>query len=166
LKVKLDIGRTVSTIANIGVLGGLVFVGLQLKQEAEVAQADRIVNIVDGNRYWAELLSMNSGINNAELWNKGRFGQPLSETEKVIFDALAQAWESDYWLSWFLQEEMGSALTVSASSRWAKDIALDLHEYPGLRDFWIRYQSRIAQTTEQRPWSNTVEAELSQLDEE
>lgn len=75
---KIDFGQTISILANLGVIGGLIFVGMQLQQDRELAVIAGTEASADARRYWAELVT-----NNSEVWVKGRNGEDLVETEQA-----------------------------------------------------------------------------------
>ena len=96
---KLDLGQTINTLANVGVIAGIVFLGLELQQNNLLLrnQARYVLmdNIVTANTRWAE---------NAELMDvrvKAINGEPLSQAEilRLVADSAAVfanwAWEYD-----------------------------------------------------------------------
>ena len=142
-----------------GVLGGLIFVGLQVRQERQVAQTETIYQANDTRMYWAELITSNS-----DVWVKGLAGETLSRTEEAEFNAMAVAWELTQYSSWY----SNVLLSQQPPERFAKGAALELYTYPGLLAFWRRLVERDIQidpTAATDPWFSSVNAEIDRLEE-
>ena len=141
------------------VLGGLIFVGLQLMQDRQIASTEVIAEAASRRMYWAELIGQNP-----EVWVKGLAGQPLSATEAVHFDALATSWEVSHY-SYFYNS---TQLDVSPDARFVREWALELHTNPGLLVWWRAFQKRMSYTSpkdaEISDWPELVEEELAQLE--
>ena len=56
----------IELVAVFSIVASLIFVGLQIKQEQEIAAANSVSMAAEGNRYWAELV-----LENTEVWLKG-----------------------------------------------------------------------------------------------
>ena len=142
-----------------GVLGGLIFVGLQLMQDRQIASTTVLAEAASRRMYWAELIGQNPG-----LWVKGLAGQPLSVTEAVQFDALATSWEISHYSYFYNSITMG----VSTDVRFVREWALELHTNPGLLAWWRAFQERKNYTSPGdlaiSDWSKLVEEELAKLE--
>ena len=101
--------------------------GLQIRQEREIAATASVASAAEGRKHLAELISDNS-----EVWVKGLAGQPLSEYDIVIFRALADAQRLDYYASWY----RASRLNHVPMERFPIQYATKLVENPGLLKFW------------------------------
>ena len=64
---QINLAQTINTIANVGVIAGLVFVGLQLKQDRKVAE---ITSLFDGKK---DLLA-----NHCHRWKLRNLSKSLS----------------------------------------------------------------------------------------
>ena len=53
---KIEFRQTITTVANLGVIGGLIFVGLQLMQDRQIATNAAILDVANTRMYWAELV--------------------------------------------------------------------------------------------------------------
>ena len=144
-----------------GVLGGLIFVGLQLMQDRQIAATEVIAEAAERRMYWAELIGQSP-----DLWVKGLSGQPLSVTEAAQFDALATSWE----LSHFSYYYSSNQLSISPTARFVREWALELHTHPGLLAWWHAYQQRMAYTSptdrDYSEWPDQVEEELARLEDD
>ena len=141
------------------VLGGLIFVGLQLMQDRQIASTEVIAEAASRRMYWAELIGQNP-----EVWVKGLAGQPLSATEAVHFDALATSWELSHYSYFYNSNQLG----VSADKRFVREWALELHTNPGLLEWWRAFQQRMNYTSPGdlaiSDWPMLVEEELARLE--
>jgi len=143
--------------AMFGVLGGLVFVGLQLSQDRQIAATEIIADAADRRMYWTELIGQNP-----EVWVKGLEGENLSREEFVLFDALATSWE----LSHYSYYTNSNELSVAPTARFVREWALELHTYPGLLEWWRAYRRRMSYTSpiDISDWPVLVEEELARIE--
>lgn len=78
---KIDLGQTVSILANVGVIAGIVFLALELRQNNELIRTDarnaQNVRIQD----FVEQVYTVPGL--AEIVLKSRKGEPLTEIEEI-----------------------------------------------------------------------------------
>jgi len=164
---KIDLGQTINTLANIGVIAGIVFLAIQLKQvnvqldqDRSVAAADRLTEGSSGRKYWAELVTANS-----ELWYRGAtgMGEPLSDEEALAFQALVAAWDNESWLRWYITAKLSDVSTPESAATWINDAAHYLHEFPGLLRYWRREQQRFSMSSDDSEWPELVEAELRRI---
>lgn len=157
---KIDLGQTVSVLANIGVIGGLVFVGLQLAQDREVAKVSALFEATNTNMYWIELVR-----ESPDVWIKGRAGEPLSPAEAAEFERIAASWELMHYTASVAQPVMG----IDAD-KFVREWALELHLHPGLKRWWEDHKKRISYTDPPapghiNPWFHAVDEELSLLEQ-
>ncbi len=129
---KIDVGRTISIVANIGVLGGIIFLAYELQQNtlaAQLAAAESLsTNIseterfVAGNPEFAELLVRNDA------------GERISSADAfrvdVFYRGLFRQWQNAYYqyLNSTLEEDLWFALRAL--------IADGIEEQPGLAAHW------------------------------
>ena len=92
---KIDFGQAIQILSNIGVIVGIVFVGLQLRQnQASVDQANRLDRIetmevsIDNFARSRSWIAQDAEV--AEIWLKANKGESLTELEGVRFAALCQ----------------------------------------------------------------------------
>ncbi len=78
---KLDLGKTISVSANIGVIAGIVFLAMELSQNNElmIDEAER-ARAESRRQHW-RLLAENTGL--VATIVKERNGEPLSQVEEV-----------------------------------------------------------------------------------
>ena len=147
---------------QFAVLGGLIFVGLQLNQDRQIANIEVVAEAANRRMYWAELIGQSP-----EVWIKGLAGQPLSATEAAVFDALATSWELSHFSYHFTTNYLRK---VSVERRFVREWVLELHTHPGLLKWWRAYQQRMAVTSPENratdEWALLVEEELTKLQTE
>ncbi|MDH3420224.1 MAG: hypothetical protein OEM78_12195 [Gammaproteobacteria bacterium] len=127
---KIDVGQILAILANLGVIGGLVFVGMQLQQDREIAVVDRMQSLEENFYYWAELVNSNEG-----LWARGLAGEELSPSETVQFDALASARQFALFSRWFSAGRNVSANVVTRES-FLREAAIEIASNPGFLSWW------------------------------
>jgi hypothetical protein len=115
---KLDLGQTVGILANLGVIAGIVFLGVELQQnnalleaEARLAQAERGEEIFDDMIRNAEF---------AAAVSKLQSGEEFSPVERVQLTAflsrLFRGWQWQYF-----EREYGSLDTINIET-WRNGI--------------------------------------------
>lgn len=97
---NLDLGQSVEILANIGVIAGIVFLGLELQQNNELLDSQARQSRANGAR------ELSSAIFNAEtglgdIIVKARGNVELTETEALRLDTYLRSVLSD-WEFWYL----------------------------------------------------------------
>jgi len=157
--VPKELNDWLQVIGLFGVLGGLIFVGLQLSLDRQVAVAERSRGDTANAQYWAELLT-----NNTDVWIKSLAGDPLSESEAAQFDALATAR-----MRLFFDSNIQGRYGLSQSPQFAAARAARLiHESPGLQRWWSEDRSRLDEARQvaglpSSTWGTAVDTELERL---
>jgi hypothetical protein len=154
---KIDLGQTITILANVGVIGGLIFVGLQLRQEQNIAQSNRVQAASDSFRAWAELVT-----DNAELWARGLAGEPLAAEEGIAFRAMAQAYEGRFFGQW--RSAMLTGQSRDLAPGIAREAALEFISHPGLLRFWRDHAERMEMLGRPLDWVNLVDNEIRSLE--
>lgn len=112
------------------VVASLVFVGVQLRQEQEIAAGQYAYD-------WLEAKIELSGLiaENKDVWVAGLKGEDLSEVDLVVLDTMISAWIG------FQTARYRNRLLISGddASAVALEVANSIHTYPGLKKFWRDY---------------------------
>ena len=95
---KLELNQTISILANVGVIAGIVFLALELRQNNELLETEArrglMQNRIDSNRAWAS----DEGL--MQLREKAHNGEPLTDAEtwrlQADFAAVLTAMEWEY----------------------------------------------------------------------
>lgn len=78
---RWDLQTVIGIIGIFGVVAGLVFVGVQIRQANDIAYAE-LTTWMEESR----LISHQAIIDNAEVWRKGCAGDALSADDQIIFE--------------------------------------------------------------------------------
>jgi hypothetical protein len=139
---KIDLGQTISILANVGVIFGLIFVGLQLRQDRELEQLAGTADSVSDRHAWADLINSNS---NSDVWIKGANGEPLTAREIAEFDSLAEAFQMRYFSEWFRASRL---IGGRPPETFALEFAEELIRSPGLLTWWEEHRKRTSRRYE------------------
>jgi hypothetical protein len=92
---KIDFGQAIQILSNIGVIVGIVFVGMQLRQnQASLDQANRLDRIetmevsIENFGRARSWIAQDSEL--ADIWRKANDGENLTQLEVVRFGALCE----------------------------------------------------------------------------
>lgn len=158
--IPKELNDWLQVLGLFGVLGGLIFVGLQLSLDRQIAETQGTEAAAANRQYWAELVN-----DNADVWVKGLSGDALSETEKARFDTLASARSFSFFTSWLRAGRTSS----QTGERFALELAAEIHRHPGLRRWWRETTGpqnamfeRVGQSTV--GWGDLVNEELDRLE--
>ena len=77
--------ETAELIGIAAIVASLIFVGLQMRQAAEIARAE----LVSGNLA-SEIEASAVYIENADIWRRGNAGEDLDANESVIFQGFGE----------------------------------------------------------------------------
>ena len=106
------------------IVASLIFVGLQIQQDQEIAITDTYGSLTESTANIADLIDRN-----AEIWQRGLDGEDLSITEKIKFLVLVKAIQihlSNIHIRW-------SRIGPISPDVAARSYAYALYIYPGLR---------------------------------
>jgi len=156
---KIDLGQTLTIVANAGVIGGLIFVGYQLRQDREIAQVDSVQSSIE-----LQITASSLRAEHPDIWLRGLADDTLTAEESVVFDTLAQAHLSYYLTNWFRNSRIG---TEAFRNRWVREASLEIVKYPGLLEYWQREVNREAAANPSGSvsiWATSVSIELERLE--
>ena len=141
---KLDLGQAVSILANIGVITGIVFLALQLRQNNEwLASESRYYHSV-ARQAWHETLATDEQL--VAILEKARESERLSFAEQTqlmhLYGYLFTQWEWEH-----RQDELGRTEVSIEGYRSAFDIdsATGLPILPGIHDAWGMWKSTYSE---------------------
>jgi len=84
---KIDLGQTITILANVGVIAGIIFLGVELRQNNELMAAEaRFNRVMMSNEGWRSLAE-NGDLTELRVraWNN----EALTEAEQIRVDAAA-----------------------------------------------------------------------------
>lgn len=124
---KTDWKATAELVGIAAVVASLVFVGIQLRQEQEIAIVDTYGSIVESNE---AVLSLIAG--NPEVWEKGLLGDELSSSEEIVFSGMVRAVFSRHAQMYIRFIRIGPG----DPEKILQDFAYAIYIFPGLRKQW------------------------------
>jgi hypothetical protein len=148
-------------IGIVAIVGSLIFVGLEVRQQQLMAQNEAGFNVVEDYRQFG-----NSVIENADIWVRGNAGEELDGIEGVIFEQLIRNyWAGAFWTAQTL-EVVGEHSSVPIH-----DFAGFLHRNPGGRRVWEatmaveqEYRERLVREPAGVKFMEIVLADLEKLE--
>jgi hypothetical protein len=90
---NIDLGQTISILANIGVIAGIVFLGFELRQSQVVGRAQTQTAIADARR---ELSQSDIAGPMAGILVRVTHDEPLSEEDEIRLRMWTDAWLRHY----------------------------------------------------------------------
>ena len=130
---NLDLGQSVEILANVGVIAGIIFLGLELQQNNELLDSQARQSRANGSR------ELNSAVFNAEtglgdIIVKAQANVALTETEALRLDTFLRSVLSD-WEFWYLDFADG---TINEEELRYGDWARQFNELysPAIAEIW------------------------------
>jgi hypothetical protein len=152
---KIDLVQSIAILANAGVIAGLVFVGLQLRQDHLIARQQMAFTSADQSLYWAELAT-----NNSELWFKGLSGELLVAKDLEAFNTLAEAWIIRLYTGFTGTSQLSP---LGIANIFVYEAALKIGENPGLSRWWLSFQERMRTIDQAFGYVDLVNREIERL---
>jgi hypothetical protein len=116
-------------IGITAIVASLLFVGLQMRQEQEIAIADTYASTTESSGTLAILIESNS-----EIWRDGLDGAELTLSEELKFLAMVNAVETHYF-NMFLRFRL---LEINDPGVQSRDYAYAIYTHPGLRRAYLK----------------------------
>ena len=136
-------------IGIMAVVASLIFLGLQVRQERNVAAGQYAYDWLSAKSELTGLIIKNNGI-----WMRGLKGEELSDEDSVTFDALATNFIG------FQVARYRNRVLVSGGDEFAVlvELAHSIERFPGLRTSWNK-NSRLREEMLGRPSDFGLEVE-------
>ena len=120
--------KTVAEFVGISaIIGSLVFVGLQLRQEQTIAIVDTYGSITESNEAALALISAHP-----DIWEKGLLGDELSVSDEIVFSGMVRAVMSHFQHMVIRFNRIGPL----DYDRLLHNFAYAIYIFPGLRRQW------------------------------
>jgi len=122
-----------------GVIGSLVFVGMQLQQDRVLARVATFSDYSENNIGLGEFI-----VENRDVWIQGLDGDELSESDRMVFETMTRILETRWMLAYFRAQIIGGRDPQSIINQ----TAFYMYQYPGLRNAFENHaeQSRYRNT--------------------
>ena len=151
-------------IGIAAIVASLIFVGLQMKQAQDIADAERRVLSVS-NR-----IELSNSINaHADIWARGKSGAELDEAEFVIFDNLMLSTNAYYYHGSRAARNLGNDYGARASML---NLANFLQRNPGALRVWterednlVKIRSEFIPDIDSRYWVARIQADIEKIDQ-
>ena len=129
---KIDLGQSISILANIGVIAGIVFLGIELQQNNETLSVQSRLDREDLFRQGIARKFEHPGMFRAIA--KAKRGELLSDEEQLLLDWENHALLIDWMLVYMqVHDDLLDEATIQIEL-WR----ISLHEglWPGLEEYW------------------------------
>ena len=145
-------------VGILAIVASLVFVGLQLRQEHNIANAE-LQN---------EMIAIRTEVNNQVITNahvlvKANDGEPLSQSEQMILREIVDS----HWAEGFFGYRRWQFVDHPAVLAPVRGFSNFLHEHPAAREVWTSMPQNIGAPPDssQVEFNNLVKARLAELSE-
>jgi hypothetical protein len=159
---KSDWKDTAELIGIAAIVASLVFVGLQMRLEQDIAEAQAYIDSSNGLIELSQLTTENQ-----EIWIKGLDGAELAPVEMAKFEQIARAW----YIRKLAQWQRSNRLDAGNPERVVTTFAYELYKHPGLRAHFERYidginarESAIGHERPETSFTSTVERQLIEFE--
>lgn len=125
-----DWKATAELIGIAAVVASLVFVGIQLRQEQEIAIVDTYGSVVESNVAVLSLIG-----ENPDVWEKGLLGEELSSSDEIVFSTMVRAVFSRHAQMYIRFARIGPG----DPEEILQEYAYAIYKFPGLRRQWEAY---------------------------
>jgi hypothetical protein len=134
---KLDLGQTVSILANIGVIAGIVFLAIEISQNNELLGAQARASRVALRQADTALVIENPEL--AAAYFKYTEGEPVTGYEQMLLDQLVNYRLVNYQNVYREMREGLIDLETIPLEAWKADFdSVSDNQVFSLRDFWLR----------------------------
>lgn len=134
---KIDIGQTISVLANVGVIAGIVFLAIELRQNNELLRAEARAARTASRQGNAELLIGNPDLR--RVIAKTRAGGQLTFEESMLIRSYFGHAYTGWQYSWREYEEGLVDLDSIPVEGWRTQI----RNFPGAMDYWLDQSSNF-----------------------
>ena len=97
---KIDLGQVIQIVANVGVIAGIVFLGIELQQNNQLLRAEAIGTVLETRLGRQELVLKDTDL--ASLLIKNSTDETLSPEDRIRIEAMRSrgliGWQRDYFL--------------------------------------------------------------------
>jgi hypothetical protein len=125
--MKSNDWKTVAeSIGIAAIVVSLIFVGLQLQQDRDLAQVSSYGSVAESTNGLSELIQGNS-----EVWVRGLNGEELNDSELAVFMSMIRAVEHRY-MNFFVRWRASSNEALDPENHF-RVFAYYIYMYPGLR---------------------------------
>lgn len=141
-------------IGFVILIASLIFVGLQIRQDHRIAQAQNAADFDDTMIEYARVINANR-----EVWIKGLAGTELSPVDAVTFEVVAfTVWQKFNGI--YVRDNL---LGGRGKDGVARQLASELYIYAGLKDYFVGRCDHQESMGFSRPFCSAVIKQLDML---
>ena len=129
---NIDLAQTVSTFANIGVVLGLIFLGIEVYQSNQMNRTVGWNNLIQSGIDFNDAIAQNADL--AEILAKSNNDESMSDAEAIRMRAFTAASMQRVWLD-YQQIDTGIISEEELRSRIPRFKAL-LDRFPAVKEIW------------------------------
>ena len=135
---KIDLGQTVQMVANFGVIGGLIFLGLEISQNTTQLSRGEMNATMEQYSSWRHTIAANVDL--AEVWGTGhRDLTSLSATEQIRFELMLA---DSFWLNYqFWDRAQVGAISLNWGELALQGTENMIAESAASRRWWEEHKS-------------------------
>lgn len=139
--MKIDVGQTVQIVANFGVIASIVFLGIELRENATQARIDTTQEAVAQRDAWWELIAGDEAV--ADIYRRGLADfNALSPLEQTRFDVLMRSFLFQTSLNIQARNASLIGLNPNFEARVLEGGLLRMLDQPGFREWWEQVDRR------------------------
>jgi len=124
---SIDWKSIAELIGMSAIVVSLVFVGIQLQQDRDLAQVSSYGSVAESTNGLSELVQ-----NNSEVWVRGLNGEELSDQESAVFMSIIRAVEHRY-MNFIVRWRASRRQEILDPQNHVRQFAYYIYMYPGLR---------------------------------
>ena len=151
------------SVGIAAIVASLIFVGLQMRQEQNIAVVDTFGTVLESNDIALTLISTHP-----DIWERGLLGDELTSSDEIIFSSMVRAvWGHHIHMS-IRWSRIGPGVSETAQNSFA----YALYIFPGLRRVWeaeynfiVHRNAAVERHSEGSSYLRGVRARLQYLDE-
>jgi hypothetical protein len=130
---------TAELVGIAAIVASLIFVGMQMRQEQKIAEAEIYAQSNQLAIELANLVNQDRGI-----WLRGIAGEKLNEEDEAVFENIYMAILLNYGGIW----QRANRLSTRSPDSVARQFAYLIYVHPGLRRIWERRKKYEAERNE------------------
>lgn len=151
-------------VGIFSVVASLVFVGLQMRQDQTLAEAQQYIDKAASHVEMSGLIAAHQPV-----WIKGLDREDLTREDQAKFDQIARSWHVRKLNNYYASLRVSTA----ESDAIVRSFAIDLYKHPGLRSWFQKFmedsvprQVPSPERSREATFETNVERVLGELDQE
>ena len=138
---KLGLGQTITILANIGVLAGIVFLGIEIRQNNELLAAE--ARAARNDRVLQQPAAVSTDVDLADVLVRAKNGETLTESEEVRVISF-NVWRLRGQEAFFNEYQAGSVDSIPLDV-WRERFDAELFGGPSPSEMWSRTKPYLSE---------------------